>query len=74
MFLLAKHFLAPGCTLDCAIQRKIRGRWKKRKEEGIALVISNEDMNVITIIKLFENSVVLIDGVSQRAKHEIKKS
>ena len=31
-------------------------------------------MNDITIIKLFENSVVLIDGVSQRAKHEIKKS
>ena len=29
-------------------------------------------MNDITIVKLFENSVVLIDGDSQTIKHEVK--
>ena len=36
--------------------------------------MSNEDMNdIIKIIKALEDSGVLIDGVTETVKHEIKK-
>ena len=56
----------------CYSKKNTRVRWKKRKGEGLTLSIWNEDMNDITIVKLFENSVVLIDGDSQTIKHEVK--
>ena len=46
------------------------GKSRKRNQ----LVIGNEDMNeIIKIINPLENPVVLIDGVSETVKHEIKK-
>ena len=85
---LAKNVLAPLATMasasaiDGAIQRKMCGRGVimtsgvgvVRAGKGIALVISNEGMDgIIRVIKLLENLGVSIDGVSQTAKHEIKK-
>ena len=35
--------------------------------------ISNDDMNIIKILKSLEDSGVLIDGVTETVKHEIKK-
>ena len=45
-----------------------------RAGKWITLVISNEDMgDIIKIIKSLENSGVLIDGVSETVKLEIKR-
>ena len=53
----------------------MRGRVVARAGKRMALVISNEDMDdIIRIIKSLENSGILIDGVSQTVKHEIKKN
>ena len=42
--------------------------------KGFTLFISNEDMNdIIKIIKSLENSGILIDGVTDTVKDEIKK-
>ena len=47
---------------------------KLSEQEKIILFISNENMNDITkIIKSLEDSGVLIDGVTETVKHEIKK-
>ena len=55
--------------------------WKKNKWKGtvragkiFTLFISNEDVNdIIKILKSLENAVVLIDGVTETVKQEIKK-
>ena len=53
--------------------RKISGRGAVRAEKGFTLFISNEDMNdIIKIIESLEDSGVLIDGVTETVKHEIK--
>ena len=50
------------------------GKGDVRAGKRLTLVISTEDMNdVIKIIKSLENSGVLIDGVTQTVKDEIKK-
>ena len=50
--------------------RKVAVRARKR----FTLFISNEDMNdIIKVIKSLENLGVLIDGVTETVKHEIKK-
>ena len=47
---------------------------KIRAGKGFTLFISNEDMNyIIKIIRSLADSGVLIDGVSETVKHEIKK-
>ena len=54
--------------------RKISGELAVRAGKGFTLFISNEDMNgIIKIIKLLEDSGVLIDGVTETIKHETKK-
>ena len=54
--------------------RKISGELAVRAGKGFTLFISNEDMNdIIKIIKSLEDSGVLIDGVTETVKHEIKK-
>ena len=70
--------LAPLATMrsasaiDCATQRKMRG--VTRAAKGIMLVISDQYMDDITrIIKSLENLRVLIDGVGETVKHEIKE-
>ena len=55
-------------------ERKISGKGAVRAGKGFTLFISNEDMNdIINIIKSLEDSVVLIDGVTETIKDEIKK-
>ena len=48
-------------------------QWDHAKK-GFTLFISNADVNdIIKIIKLLEDSGVLIDGVTETLKYEIKK-
>ena len=45
-----------------------------RARKGFILFISNENLNyIIKIIKSLEDWGVLIDGVTETVKHEIKK-
>ena len=46
---------------------------KELSEQEKDLFISNEDMNdIIKIIKSLEDSIVLIDGITETVKREIK--
>ena len=70
---LAKNVLAPlGLTaamsaIDGIIQKKIHG-------SGVKLIIEKEDMNdIIKIIEAFENSGVLLKGVSKTIENETKE-
>ena len=70
---LAKNALAPlGLTaamsaIDGSIQKKRRG-------EGIKLVIEQEDMNdIIKIIEALENSGILLKGVTKTIENEAKE-
>ena len=57
------------------MKEKINGKGALRVEKRFALIISNKDLNhIIKIIKSLEDSnSVLIDGVLETVKHEIKK-
>ena len=55
-------------------ERKISRKCGVKKGKRFTLFISNEDMNdIIKVIKSLEDSGVLIDGVTETVKHEIKK-
>ena len=70
--LLAKNVLASlGLTaamsaIDGSIQKKIHG-------SGVKLIIEQEDMNDMKIIKALENSGILLKGVSKAIKNETKE-
>ena len=54
--------------------KKISGKAAVRPGKKFTLFISNEDMNdIVKIIKPLEDSGVLIDGVTETVKKEIKK-
>ena len=53
--------------------RKIIGKGAVTAGKGFTLFISNEDMNIIKIITSLEDLGVLIDGVAETVKDEIKK-
>ena len=56
------------------MRQKISEKGAARAGKGFTLSILNEDMNdIIKIIKLLEDSGVLIDGVTETVKHEIEK-
>ena len=56
-------------------ERKINGKGTVRAGKLFALFISNEDMNdMIKVIKSLEDMGVLVDGVTETVKHEIKKT
>ena len=70
---LAKNVLAPlGLTaamsaIDGGIQKKIHG-------SGVKLIIEQEDMkDIMKIIKVLENSGILLKGVSKAIKNETKE-
>ena len=70
---LAKNVLAPlGLTaamsaIDGSIQKKIHG-------SGVKLIIEQEDMKgIMKIIKVLENSGILLKGVSKTIKNETKE-
>ena len=55
-------------------ERNISGKVAVRARKGFILFILNEDINGITkIINSLEDSSVLINGVTETVKHEIKK-
>ena len=57
------------------LERKISGKGAVRVGRGFTLFILNEDMNDITkMIKSLEDSSVIINGVTETVKHEIKKN
>ena len=60
------------CVLD-KFERKKSGRGAARAGKGLALLISNKDKddNIINVDSL-EKSGLLINGVSESVKHEIK--
>ena len=69
----------PGLIINLAsnaidkIEWKISGKGAVRAGKEFTLFISNEDINDITkIIKSLEDSNVLIDGITETVKHEIK--
>ena len=52
------------------MQKELSGQ-----EKNILFFISNEDNNdFIKIIKSLENSNLLIDGITESAKHQIEKA
>ena len=54
--------------------KKKNGQGVLRAGRGFTLFISNEDMDdIIKIVESLEKSGLLIDGVSEIVKHEIKK-
>ena len=54
-------------------ERNIKGKGAVRIEKGFTSFISNEDMNdIVKIIKSLEHLGVLINGVTETIKHEIK--
>ena len=56
-------------------ERKISGKRTVRAGKGFTLFISNGDMNdIIKTIKSLEDSELLIDGVTETVKHEMKKT
>ena len=69
---LAKNVLAPlGLTaamsaIDGSIQKKIHG-------SGVKLIIKQEDMKDMKIIKALENSGILLKGVSKAIKNETRE-
>ena len=68
---LAKNVLAPlGLTaamsaIDGSIQKKIHG-------SGVRLIIEQEDIKDMKIIKALENSGILLKGVSKQLKMKLK--
>ena len=59
-------------TID-RFDRKISGIGAFRAGKGFTLFIWNEDMNdIVKITKSLEDSRVLIDGVNEAVKYEIK--
>ena len=75
---LAKNVFAPlGLTaamsaIDGSIQKKIHGSGAT-KGAGVKLIIEQEDMNIMKIIKALENSGILLKGVSKTIKNETKE-
>ena len=70
---LAKNVLAPlglaasMSAIDGSIQKKIHG-------SGVKLIIEQEDMkDIMKIIKVLENSDILLKGVSKTVKNETKE-
>ena len=54
---------------------KISEKEAIRAGKGFTLFISNEDVNgIINIIKSLQDSSVLVDGVTETVKKEIKKT
>ena len=55
------------------LERKVSEKGAVRAGKGFPLFIQNEDMNdIIKIVKLLGDSGILIDGITETVKHEIK--
>ena len=73
---LAKSFLIPlGLTAaasaaDAGIHKKILG---SGNNNNATLIISNDEMNILKIVKSLEDSGVLLKGASETIQHEAKE-
>ena len=54
-------------------ERRISGKGPVRAGKELVLFISNEGKNDIIKIRTSKNSGVLVDGVTETVRHEIKK-
>ena len=70
---LAKNVLAP-LGLSAAMSAIDGGIQKKLRDDGIKLMIDNEDMNdIMKIIKALEKSGILLSGVGKTIENEVKE-
>ena len=76
---LAKNVLAPlglaaaMSAIDGSIQKKIHGSGAT-KGAGVKLIIEQEDMkDIMKIVKVLENSGILLKGVRKTIKNETKE-
>ena len=73
---LAKSVLVPlGLTVatsaaDAGIHKKILG---SGHNNNTVLIISNDEINIIKIVKSLEDSGLLLKGVTQTVQNEVKK-
>ena len=58
------------CSFKCKVERRISEKRVARAGKEFTSLIPNEDMDIIRIIKLLEDSGILIDGVTETVKHE----
>lgn len=72
--LLPSGLVEAAFAADAVIQRNIHGRGAVATSQGRGktFVISNEDMDIIKIIKSLEDSFLLINEISERLKNKIK--
>ena len=69
---LARSILIPvgftaGSTTDAAIHKKLFG------SGSLTLTVSNEEMNIMKIVKYLKESGLLIKGVKETIKNEANK-
>ena len=58
-----------GSATDVAINQKIIG-----SRNHTTLIISNNDMqNLLEMVKSLEDSSILLDGITETVKHEVKE-
>ena len=70
---LAKNVLVP-LGLSAAMSAIDGGIQKKMRDDGIKLMIDNEDMNdIMKIIKALEKSGILLSGVGKTIENEVKE-
>ena len=70
---LAKNVLAP-LGLTAAMSAIDDGIQKKMRDDGIKLIIEQEDMNdIIKIIEALESSGILLKGVTKTIENETKE-
>ena len=63
-------------NFKCHKQVWQKNKWERSyqsKKRTYIIYISNEDMNIIKTIKSLEKSGILIDGITETVKREIKK-
>ena len=66
--LISLGLTAAAWAIDAAIHKEMLG------SEFTTLIISNEDMeDIIKIVKSLEDSVILIQSLSETIKNEVKK-
>ena len=72
--LLPSGLVEAAFAADAVIQKNIHGRGAVATSQGRGktFVISNEDMDIIKIIKSIEDSFLLINEISERLKNKIK--
>ena len=73
--LLPSSLVVAASAAGAVIHRNIHGRGAvaTSQRQGITLVMSNEDMDIIKITKLLEDWGLLIDEISKTVKKKIKE-